>query len=167
MIRSVEEQIHSLSPSLPIFAVQTMEQALNSGASGFYAFHVGTFVAAALGVLGLILAVVGVYGVISYSTTQRTHEIGIRMALGARPSDVWRIVLRQGLAILAIGALTGILAALGLTRLVASFLYGVSPYDPLTYLGVAILIAAVTLLASYIPARRATKVDPMTALRCE
>jgi predicted permease len=167
MIGGVEEQIHSLAPGLPIFAVQTMEQALNSGAEGFYAFHVGTYVAAALGALGLILAVVGAYGVISYSTSQRTHEIGVRMALGARPSDIWRIVLRQGLAILAIGALAGILAALGLTRVMASFLYGVSPYDPLTYLGVTILIAAVTLLACYIPARRATKVDPMVALRYE
>jgi ABC-type antimicrobial peptide transport system permease subunit len=89
------------------------------------------------------------------------------MALGARPNDIWRIVLRQGLAILALGALAGILAALGLTRVMAGFLYGVRPFDFLTYLGVATLIAAVTLLACYLPARRAAKVDPMVALRYE
>jgi putative ABC transport system permease protein len=110
---------------------------------------------------------VGVYGVISYSTGQRTHEIGIRMALGARPGDIWRIVFRQALAIVAVGAFIGISAALGLTRAMASFLYGVNAHDPLTYLGVTTLIAAVTLAACYIPARRATKVDPMEALRYE
>jgi predicted permease len=168
MVRSVEEQVHSLAPGLPVFGVETMEQALNSGLTGgLYVFHLAAYLAAALGVLGLILALVGVYGVISYSTSRRTHEIGIRMALGARPGDIWRIVFRQGLAIVVLGALIGILAALGLTRAMASFLYGVNAHDPLTYLAVTLLISAVTLLACYIPARRATKVDPMEALRYE
>jgi predicted permease len=167
MIGSTEEQVHSLAPGLPIFGVQTMEQALNSGIAGFYKFHLGAYLAGALGILGLILAIVGVYGVISYSTSQRTHEIGLRMALGARPGDIWRIVFRQGLAIVAVGALIGILAALGLARVMASFLYGISAHDPLTYVGVTALIAVVALLACYIPARRATKVDPMVALRHE
>ncbi len=167
MIRDVEQQIHELAPGLPVFGVQTMEQALNGGLAGFYAFHLGAYLAAALGILGLILAIVGVYGVISYSASQRTHEIGIRMALGARPRDIWRIVFGQGLGIGGAGALIGILAALAVTRVMASFLYGVSAHDPLTYAAVSLLIAAVALLACYIPARRATKVDPMVALRYE
>jgi len=167
MARSVEEQVHSLAPGLPVFGAESMEQALNGGFTGFYSFHLATYLAAALGILGLTLALVGVYGVVSYSTSRRTHEIGIRMALGARPRDIWRIVFRQGLAIVVLGALIGILAALGLTRAMASFLYGVNAHDPLTYLAVTFLISAVTLLACYIPARRATKVDPMEALRYE
>jgi predicted permease len=167
LIRSVEEQVHSLAPGLPMFGAETMEQALNGGFAGFYVFHLAAYLAAALGILGLILALVGVFGVVSYSTGRRTHEIGIRMALGARPRDIWRIVFRQGLGIVVLGALIGILAALGLTRAMASFLYGVSARDPLTYLGVTVMIAAVTLLACYIPARRATKVEPMEALRYE
>jgi predicted permease len=167
VIRSVEDQVHNLAPGLPVFGAETMEQALNGGFTGFYVFHLAAYLAAALGILGLTLALVGVYGVVSYSTGQRTHEIGIRMALGARPGDIWRIVFRQALAIVAVGALTGILAALGLTRAMASFLYGVSAHDPLTYLSVTTLIAGMTLLACYIPARRATKVDPMEALRYE
>jgi predicted permease len=167
VMRSVEDQVHNLAPGLPVFGVETMEQALNGGFTGFYVFHLAAYLAAGLGILGLTLALVGVYGVISYSTGQRTREIGIRMALGARPGDVWRIVFRQALAIVALGALIGILAALGLTRAMASFLYGVSAHDPLTYLGVTTLIAGVTLAACYIPARRATKVDPMEALRYE
>jgi predicted permease len=167
VIRSVEDQVHNLAPGLPVFGAETMEQALNGGFTGFYVFHLAAYLAAGLGILGLTLALVGVYGVISYSTGQRTHEIGIRMALGARPGDIWRIVFRQALAIVAVGAFIGILAALGLTRATASFLYGVSAHDPLTYLSVTTLIAGVTLLACYIPARRATKIDPMEALRYE
>ncbi|MGA9055820.1 MAG: ABC transporter permease [Terriglobia bacterium] len=167
VIRSVEEQVHSLAPGLPVFGVETMEQALNGGFTGFYSFRLAAYLAAALGILGLILAIVGVYGVISYSMSQRTHEIGIRMALGAPRRDIWRTVLGQGLGILALGGVIGILAALGLTRAMASFLYGVNAHDPLTYLAVTFLISAVTLLACYIPARRATKIDPMEALRYE
>jgi macrolide transport system ATP-binding/permease protein len=167
MIPDVEKQVHDLAPGLPVFGVQTMEQTLNGGFTGFYAFHLGAYLAAALGILGLILAIVGVYGVISYSASQRTHEIGIRMALGARPRDIWKIVFGQGLGIVGVGVLIGILAAFAITRVMASFLYSVSAHDPLTYAAVSLLIAAVALLACYIPARRATKVDPMVALRYE
>ncbi len=163
--REVEQQIHHLAPGLPVFDIQTMRQALDGG--GFYTFRLGAYMAAALGLLGLILATVGVYGVISFSTSQRTREIGIRVALGARPRDICQSVFRHGIAIAVSGSLLGIAAALALTRVMTHLLYGVSAHDPLTYLSVVFLIGVVTLLACYIPARRAMKVDPMVALRYE
>ncbi len=163
--RQIEQQIHQFAPGLPLFDVQTMTQALDGG--GFYEFRLGAYFAAALGLMGLILAVVGVYGVVSYSTSQRAREIGIRMALGARPADIRRSVFRQGWGIVCVGAAAGIAIALGLTRVMSHMLFGVSAYDPITYLGATILISAVTLAACYIPARRAARVDPMVALRYE
>jgi len=145
--------------------VRTMTQALNT-LNGFLAFQVGAAVAAALGSLGLILAMVGVYGVVSYSAGRLTHEIGIRMALGARPSDILHMVLRQGLAITGAGLTVGLLAAAGATRVAGVFL-AVSAADPLTWISVSVLLAAITLTASFIPARRATRIDPMLAVRCE
>jgi putative ABC transport system permease protein len=118
-------------------------------------------------VLALALAVVGLYGVMSYAVAQRTHEIGLRMALGAQTRDVLRMVVGQGMVLVAIGLGLGLGGALLLTRLMKSLLFGVSAADPLTYAGIALLLAAVAFLASYLPARRATKVDPMVALRYE
>jgi putative ABC transport system permease protein len=118
-------------------------------------------------VLALVLAAVGIYGVMHYYVSQRTHEIGIRMALGAQSKDVLRLVLRQGLRLTLIGIGIGLLAALALTRVVSSFLYGVGFIDPLIYLSLPLLLGAVALLASYIPARRATTVDPLLAIRYE
>jgi putative ABC transport system permease protein len=117
--------------------------------------------------LAVVLSCVGIYGVISYVVGQRTHEIGIRMALGADPQRVRTMVLTQGSKMTLVGVAVGIAASLGLTQLMTKMLYGVSAYDPLTYLAVAGLLVVVALAACYMPARRATKVDPMVALRYE
>jgi putative ABC transport system permease protein len=117
--------------------------------------------------LGLILASVGIYGVVSYSVSQRTHEIGVRMALGAERGDVMKVVVGQGLRSALIGTGIGMVASLALTRFFATMLFGIKPTDPVTVVAVSLLLLMVTLFACYLPARRATKVDPMVALRYE
>jgi putative ABC transport system permease protein len=166
LIGPAKQVIRSLAPSLPIVDVQTMEQSLE-GAYGFFLFRFGASLAAAMGVIGLMLAVVGVYGVVSFVASQRTHEIGIRMALGANPRDILNMVLRQGTRLVMAGVVMGMVAAWALARAMVHLLVGVSASDPVTYVSAAILLAAVALAACYIPARRATKVDPMVALRYE
>ena len=118
-----------------------------------------------LGLLALMLTAIGLYGVVAYAVAQRTREIGIRMALGAQRRDVFKLVLRKGLILVACGSAIGLVACYWLSRLVSNQLYGISPNDPTTLLSVAVLLVGVALLASYIPARRATKVDPLVALR--
>jgi len=117
--------------------------------------------------LGLVLATVGIYGVIAYGVSQRTHEIGLRMALGAQARDVMKMVVRQGMTLAMIGVAAGLIASYALTRLMKTLLFGVSATDPLTFIVIALSLGLIALLACWIPARRAAKVDPMIALRCE
>ncbi len=162
----VQSQIRALAPNLAISELQTMDQALQ-GVNGFLFFRLGAQMTATMGLLGLVLAVVGVYSVASYAAVQRTQEIGIRMAIGATPGDILKMVLRQGVGIVGIGLLVGLAAAFAGTRVLADLFYGVKPSDPITYAAVATLLLAVALLACWIPARRATRVSPVIALRFE
>jgi predicted permease len=166
LIGPLRNEIHKLAPDLPIVATTTMRQVVD-GTNGTQIFRLGAYFAAAIGGLGLFLAVLGVYGVVSFAAVQRTREIGIRMALGGSERDVLRLVLRQGVGMVIAGLLVGLIAALALTRVMTRFLLDVSPSDPLTYLTVALLLTAIALLACWIPARRATRVDPSIALRYE
>ena len=161
----IEHTLQTLAPDLPYFDVKTMLEALDT-LNGLLFFQLAAGLAAVFGALGLVLAVVGVYGVISYATNQKTHEIGVRMALGAQRMDVLKLVFGQGLLIVAIGIAAGIAAALGVSKFVGAFLT-VSPKDPVVYVAVSALLALVALLACYVPARRAMRVDPMVALRYE
>lgn len=166
MNREVVDAVHSIAPAMPVFGVQTMTEAVE-GANGLLLFRIGAGLAASLGLLGLVLAVVGVYGVVSFGASQRTHEIGIRMALGAEPGKILRMVFRQGFIIVGAGLVAGVLAAAAMARLVGNFLVGVSPFDAITYVSAVVVLAAIALAACYVPAWRATKVDPMVALRYE
>jgi putative ABC transport system permease protein len=129
--------------------------------------RIGASLAGLFGFLALLLAMIGLYGVMSYMVSQRTHEIGVRMAIGAGRREVMRLVLRQGLTLTIIGLVIGLVGALGFTRVLGTLLYGVQPHDPLTFIGITLLLMAVALLACYLPARRAMRVDPVVALRCE
>ena len=165
LIPEVERVVATVAPDLPVFDVETMTDALNTLA-GLLIFKIGAALAAAFGILGIILATVGVYGVISYVASQRTHEIGIRMALGAHSQDILRMILGQGIVIVGAGLTIGLAAAFSAAHVVRNFVT-VSATDPLTYLIVSATLTLVAVLACYIPARRATKVDPMVALRYE
>jgi predicted permease len=162
----VERMIHSLDPDLPVYDVMTFNEALGGG-NGFFLLRLGAIFAGSLGGLSLILSVIGVYGVISYVTGQRTHEVGIRMAIGAQRSDVLRLVLRQGLTFVAIGLGIGLAFSFAATRFLSSLLYQISSIDPATFGGVSLMLVAVAAIACYLPARRATQVDPLIALRHE
>ena len=161
---ALRSALAEIDPNQPLVKVRTMEEnmAATVAQPRFRTWLIGIFAA-----LALILAAVGVYGVMSYTVTQRTSEIGIRVTLGAQPEDVFRIVVGEGLRLALAGVGVGILAALALTRLLQSFLYGVSAYDPLTFAGVAVILTIVAVAASFFPARRATLVDPLVALRYE
>ncbi len=161
---AVRVRVSELDRNLPVEDMMTMEQRLSSLAvhPRFYTSVVGLFAA-----LALVLAAVGVYGVMSHIVAQRTHEVGIRLALGARRGDVLKLVIGQGLRLTLIGVATGVAGALALTQFLSSLLYGVKPSDPATFAAVSAILTGVSLLASYLPARRATKVDPMAALRHE
>jgi predicted permease len=157
-------QIHSLDPDLAVAHIRTMAQVISSSVAGprFNTLLLGVFAGVAL-----FLAAIGIYGVMAYAITQQTHEIGIRLALGAQPRNVLQLVLRRGVRLAGVGATFGVAAALALTRLIAGLLYDVSATDPFTFSCVVILLLAIALLACYVPARRAMRVDPMVALRYE
>jgi putative ABC transport system permease protein len=161
---AVRRAVWSVDKDQPVFGVNTIEQVLsNSVAQRRFTMLLLSLFAA----LALVLAALGIYGVMSYAVTQRTREIGIRMSLGAQPSDALRLVLKQGLGLALVGVGIGLAAAFTLTRVLSGLLYSVSATDPATFAGISLLLAAVALLACYIPARRATRVDPMVALRYE
>jgi len=162
--QSLREQVRALDRDLPVFGERTMTQvAAESMSRRRFTMQVfGLF-----GILALLLAAVGIYGVIAYSVTQRTREIGIRVALGASRSAILRWVLKQGLVLTLAGVVVGLLGALALTRWLRSLLFGIGPTDIVTYGVLAAVLTIVALLACYIPARRATKVDPLIALRYE
>ncbi|MFY9691251.1 MAG: ABC transporter permease [Candidatus Acidiferrales bacterium] len=162
----VRKEINELAPNLPIMDIETMSQSLN-GALGFLVFRLAAVFAAVIGMIGLILGVVGVYGIVSFTASQRTREIGIRLALGASSRDVLRLVWKQGVRLVIVGIGIGMIAAWSLTRAMAHMFAGISPGDPVTYITVTILMFAAGLAACWIPARRAMRVDPMVALRYE
>jgi len=161
---TVERSIHALDRDLPVVSIQSMERLLGRSLAQR---RLTLVLLVSFAALALLLAAVGVYGVISYSVRQRAHELGIRMALGAQPIDMLRLILAQGLKLTLLGVVIGLGAALALTRWMETLLFQVRPIDPLTYTVIAVALTLVALLACYIPARRATKVDPMVALRAE
>jgi putative ABC transport system permease protein len=161
---AVRREIRRLNNDVPVFAVRTMSEQIGE------ALATDRMIAALLGVFGgiaLVLAVVGVYGVVSYAVTQRVREIGVRMALGARGADVLKLVIGRGMKLVMTGVAFGLAMSFALTQLTASLLFEVSASDPVTFTGIAALLTTAALLACWVPARRATKVDPMVALRCE
>ncbi len=161
---AVKREMAGLDPTLPITDISSLEQVVSQSVAPqrFNMLLIGMFAG-----LGLLLAAVGIYGVMSYNVAQRTNEIGIRIALGARAGDVISLILKRGLLLALIGVAIGLAGALALTRVMKNFLFGVSPTDPLSFAGVAVLLVGVALLACFLPARRAAKVDPLVALRSE
>jgi putative ABC transport system permease protein len=161
---TLRSELANVDKDLPLYNVKVLNQVVSEQFTdpGFYTLLLGSF-----SMLALVLAAAGIYGLVSYATTQRTHEIGVRMALGARTGDVLRLVIRQGMKLVAAGIAIGNLGAFALTRVLSKFLYQVTVTDPETFVAISALLALVALAACYIPARRATKVDPLVALRYE
>jgi len=159
---AIRHEVESINANVPVHSISSMDQIISrSLADRRFALQLLAVFAA----VALLLAAVGIYGVMSYSLSQRTHEVGIRVALGAQRLDILRLALGEGLRIVVIGLLSGLLGAAVITRVFRSMLFEVHPMDPLTFFSVSALLAGVALLACYLPARRATRVDPLAALR--
>jgi putative ABC transport system permease protein len=163
-IPAVTKEVAAMDPDVPLFAVKSMEEYMSASVA---APRFSTTLLAIFAGVALVLTIVGLYGVMSYSVAQRTNEIGIRLALGAQSRDVLMMVVKQGSMLILLGLVIGLAGAYALTRLIESLLFGVTPKDPFTFAAVAVLLAVVALMACYIPAWRATKVDPLEALRYE
>ena len=163
-MREIEQAVWSVNPALPVAAVHTLDE-IQARSMAQTSFAMAMLAIAAT--VALLLGVVGIYGVVAYVATQRTREIGIRMALGAQIGDVRAMFLRHGLWLMATGIALGVAVALMLTRVMSALLFGVGPMDPMTYAAVSTALAAVGLLATYLPARRASRVDPVVALRAD
>ena len=161
---AARQAIHALDPDLPIYNVRTMTERVDESLARrrFSMLLLTLFAALALG-----LSAIGVYGVIAYLVSQGTRELGIRMALGATPAGILRLIVGHGMGIAAVGVCAGLMGALALTRFMRNLLFGVAPLDPATFVAVAVMLTAVALAASYLPARRAARIDPMVSLRSE
>jgi predicted permease len=164
VIAAVRQAAREVDSNLPLFNIKTLATQVDESLAQE---HMISSVSSFFGLLALSLAAIGLYGVMAYAVSQRTHEIGVRMALGARRGDVLLMTLSQGLKLVLIGAGLGLAASLAVTRVIANQLFDVTPTDPVTFVGAPILLLTVALLACFAPARRATKVDPLVALRCE
>ena len=164
VVADVRREIQRMDPGLPMYSIATLEDHVNQADAG------NTIMAKIMSVLALIalvLAVVGVYGVMAHWVSQRTQEVGVRMALGAQPRDVLAMVFRQGAVVAITGVVIGLLVALAVARSLSFFLFGVSPFDPVVFSGVALVLLLLSLGATWLPGRRATRVDPVEALRYE
>jgi len=164
IVGGVRNVVHDMDPDQPIARVQPMTTWVDASVS---TQRYRTTLLALFAALAMVLAATGIYGVMSYTVAQRTHEIGVRMALGARRHDVLKLVVRQGMTLALAGVVVGFIAAFALTHLMSSMLFGVSARDPITLVMLTLLLAAVALLANLVPARRAAMVEPMVALRCD
>lgn len=161
---AVEREIWAVDKDQPVYDVMSMERLLSDDLGGIRVF---VWLLGILAAGALVLAATGIYGVMSYAVSRRTHEIGLRMALGAQQDDILKLIMKRGTAITCVGVIFGIGGAFALTRFMRSLLFGVSPTDPITFVGVSLFLAAAALLAIYLPGRRATRVDPIASIRCE
>jgi putative ABC transport system permease protein len=164
LLQEVQQAVWSVNPNLPLASVRTLDEIL---AASMAQTSFALIMLAIAGGVALLLGLVGIYGVTAYIASQRVREVGIRVALGAQPGDVVRMFLRHGLLLAGVGLVLGVAAASGLTSVMTTLLYGVRPIDPITYVTVAAALGSVAIFASYLPARRASRLDPVLALRAE